>query len=496
MTPTDHLEHQAQTRARHVAFISENEIWNYQRLASESERLARALVTRGVRQGDRVALHMANLPEMATAYFACFRVGAIACPINNRLKTAELRPLLQRLQPVLYIGQSQLYPEVADIAPTVLASDRRFIVGGTVEDGRARLWASLFESTAETSISGDRDVNLPAVLLTTSGTTGQPKFVTHTPATLAAITNAWAHLGLKNQQMAMHCLPMVHASGLYTFLACVRFGVPMVLVERFDPDAVLDAIEVHRCTWLPGLPFMFAALVENQRARPRRVNSLRLCLTAGDVCPAQLQQDFPHLFGVPLRSFWASTEAVGLSYGLQRGPVSRIARGTQIRLVDGDGIPVPRGEVGELLIRAANVTVGYWNGPGCIDDATDDGWFPTGDLMRRGEGVDLWFVSRKKELIVRGGSKISPIEVENVLRTHPAVRDIAVIGVPDVVLGQRVAAFVELTDSASSEALDDILASAKRQLADYKVPETLKVVNRVPKNALGKIDRNSLSAML
>jgi acyl-CoA synthetase (AMP-forming)/AMP-acid ligase II len=153
------------------------------------------------------------------------------------------------------------------------------------------------------------------------------------------------------------------------------------------------------------------------------------------------QQDFPLLFSVPLRSFWASTEAVGFSYGLQRGPVSRIARGTQIRLVDGDGIPVQRGEVGELLIRAANVTIGYWNGPGRIDDATHDGWFPTGDLMRRGEGVDLWFVSRKKELIVRGGSKISPIEVENVLRAHPAVRDIAVVGAPDVLLGQRVAAF-------------------------------------------------------
>jgi long-chain acyl-CoA synthetase len=222
---------------------------------------------------------------------------------------------------------------------------------------------------------------------------------------------------------------------------------------------------------------------------------MRFCLVAGDVCPAQLQQDFPNMFGPLLHSFWGSTETFGtFTFGLQPGPVSRPAPGTQFRLVDDKGELAPRGEVGELLVRGPSVTVGYWSGPGQID-APSDGWFHTGDLMREGEKHELWFVSRKKDLIIRGGSNISPIEVERVLMAHPAVCDAAVIGIPDVILGQRVVGLVKLADNSGKSILDDILANAKARLADYKVPEWLEVVNEIPKNALGKIDRKSLLAM-
>ena len=264
----------------------------------------------------------------------------------------------------------------------------------------------------------------------------------------------------------------------------------MVLVERFDPDAVLDRIELHGCTWMLVLPFMCDALLECQRKQPRKVSSLRHCICGGDVFPIQLQVDFEATFGAPLRNIWATTEAVGaLRPGLQPGPVTRIAPGAQVRLVDDEGRNVPRGEVGEFLVRGPYVTVGYWVGPDRIDDATRDGWYYSGDLMRQGEGDELWFIGRKKDIIIRGGSNISPVEVERVLLSHPLVRDAVVFGMPDPVLGQRVAAVVQLSSAVGDAALGAILKDTRRQLADYKAPERLWAVDAVPRNPLGKVDR-------
>lgn len=498
MTPIEALYHFTETRPKNVAFIKDKEIWTYERLATEVDRLARGLIEPGVRKGDRVALHMANLPELVLAYHACFRVGAIAAPLNIRFKTAELRPLLQRLRPALYIGQAVLYSQVASIDYSILASNSRFVVDGCVKDPWVQPWTRLFAETNGEPVRVAPDVDAPAVLLTTSGTTGQPKFVIHTSATLSKTAESSEHWDLDNDQISTLFCPMVHVSGLFTMLACIRFGVPFVLFERFDPDAVLDAIERHRCTWVLGLPFMFAALLHHQRARARNVKSLRTCLVGGDVCPPQLQDQFPAVFGIPLRSLWAATEAIGgsLTYGLQPGPVSRIVPGAQVRLVDNNHVLVARGEVGELVVRGPHVTVGYWACPGQIKDAPKEGWFHTGDLMRQDENGDLWFVSRKKHLIIRGGSNISPVEIERVLMAHPAVRDAAVVGVPDPDLGQRVAGFVQLADSAQSVDLNEILAFATERLADYKVPETLEIVDEIPRNTLGKIDRRLLLTMI
>ena len=164
--------------------------------------------------------------------------------------------------------------------------------------------------------------------------------------------------------------------------------------------------------------------------------------------------------------------------------------------MDDNQLLVPQGEVGELLVRGPHVTIGYWAGPGQIKDPPKEGWFHTGDLMRQDEKGDLWFVSRKKHLIVRGGSNISPVEIERVLMAHPAVRDAAVVGVPDPDLGQRVAGFVQLADSAQSVVLNEILDFATERLADYKVPETLDIVGQIPRNALGKVDRQLLLTMI
>jgi long-chain acyl-CoA synthetase len=478
-------------------FAKDNELWTWRRLTSEVNRLSRGLSGLGIQPGDRVALHMPNLPEFVVAYLACFQVGAIAAPLNIRLKKAELEPLLQRLRPSLYIGQAALYSQIVSVDASILAANRRFVVDGPVSDRRAQPWSNLLGATNGAPVRSIVDIDAPALLLTTSGTTSQPKFVTHTLATLRKTAQSFRHWDLDIDQTAAVAFPMAHASGCFTVLACLWSGVPFVLFERFDPDALLDGIEFHRCTWLGGLPFMYGALLRSQQTRARIVDSLRTCLVGGDVCPLQWHEQFSSTFGVPLRSVWAATEACAcLTYGLEPGPISRLVNGTEICLVNDHHAPVAMGEIGELVLRSPNVTIGYWAGPGLIEDAPKDGWFYTGDLMRQDEKGNLWFVSRKKYLIIRGGSNISPVEVEQVLTSHPAVQDAAVIGAPDPELGERVAAFIQLRGTDPQRVkLKDIRRYLAERLADYKIPEQLKVVSEIPRNGLGKIDRKALNSL-
>src|SRR6516162_9554937 len=271
VTPSGTFYQRVETGREKVAFTTDKEIWTYGRLGIEVERLAHGLVERGLQKDDRVALHMANLPELVIAYHACFKLGVIAAPLNIRFKAAELKALLQRLRPSLYVGQAALYSQLASIDSSILASNARFIVDGSVNDPRVQPWTELFAETNGRPIPVSPDVDAPAVLLTTSGTTGQPKFVIHTLATLSKAAEAFKHFDLDSNQITALFCPMVHASGLFTMLACIRLGAPFALVERFDPEVVLDAIERHRCTWVVGLPFMFGALLHQQRARARSI---------------------------------------------------------------------------------------------------------------------------------------------------------------------------------------------------------------------------------
>jgi long-chain acyl-CoA synthetase len=476
--------HQARTRPKSTAFVFHEEVWTYERLAAAAERLTCGLVARGIGPGDRVALHMTNRPEMVVAYYACFKLGAIAAPLRTAFTFAELASLLQRLKPALYIGETSLYQNVAPIDVSILAPNKRFIVNGTFEDHGIQPWEMLFDEVADANSLVSPAHYEPAVLINTSGTTGQPKLVIHTPETLSeSVDLIVKHRGVSDDDVVVMSSPMAHMSGLIGFLSNIASGARFVLLQGFDADKVLDTIEGHRCTWCVGFPAQYAALLESQRARPRNLESLRICMTGADACPVDLQQQVTTIFGAPLYNIWGATEVAGsLTFGLRHGPNMRIAKGAQVKLIDDNGADVAHGEVGELLIRGANVFVGYWNDPQATEESLKAGWYHTGDLMRRGEGDELWFVSRKKDIIIRGGTNISPVEVEQALvAAHPAVEQAAVVGIPDAVLGQRVFGFVKLADGTSDTVLSEILGNVATRLAAYKVPEALRVVDELPR---------------
>jgi acyl-CoA synthetase (AMP-forming)/AMP-acid ligase II len=375
--------------------------------------------------------------------------------------------------------------------------DKRYIVGEPVKGCGTQPWEMLFGGVTGDALPVSSALHEPAALLNTSGTTGQPKFVIHTPATLSeTVALMIRHWGFTDDDIIIEPLPMAHMSGLIVLLSNIARGVPFVLLESFDADAVLDAIERHRCTWCLGFPAHYAALLDRQRARPRNLASLRIGLTGADACPLSLQERVFAELGFPLYNIWGATEVVGsVAHGLQPGPVTRIVHGAQVRLIDDNGAEVRRGDVGELLIRGPNVFAGYWNDALATAGSLKVGWYHTGDLMRRGDGDELWFVSRKKDIIIRGGTNISPAEVERVLGNHPAVHEAAVVGVPDDVLGQRVFGFVKIPGVVRPTIVAEILAFAAKQLASYKVPDGLGVVDDFPRNALSKVDRNALMAM-
>lgn len=481
-----------------LVFISNGDPWTLARLDVAVDRLAAGMVAVGIRSGDRVALHLRNGPEIAVAYLACFRVGAIAAPLNLRIKQAELEDVLQRLRPRLYLGQRDLYVHVAGIDRSLLSDAARYLVDAdstTVAQGGPQSWAKLNCYHDLVLPIGSIDRHAPAVLLMTSGTTGQPKFVAHSLKSLTDDADRGRYFGMgRGQQMAMP-LPMVHISGLWLLLVALRRGMQLVMCDA-DPAIILDTVEQYRCNAICLLPALASGLIEAQRTRPREVSCLHLAVSGGDAPSGGQQAAWAKVFPCELHSFWGATEAIGsFTYGALRGAVSRLCPNTQMRLMDEDGADVQIGEAGEMLLRGPHVMLGYWTFPGMLT-GLEDGWYRSGDLMRQDAEGAVWFVSRLKDLIVRGGSNISPVEVEAAIATHPAVAEVGVAGVDDPVLGQRVMALVRVREGATSFVLSDIMAAISGRLADYKLPERLFAVGSLPRNGNGKLDRRQLTAML
>lgn len=497
VAPFDALLHQIKTKPTATAFIYKGKVWTYARLGEEVVRLARGLTLSGVESGHRVALHLQNGPEMIAAYYACFQLQAIACPLRSIANMEEVGPLLRRLAPAIYLGDAALYEKIASVDETTLPRDRRIVVNGAGMDG-LRSWSQLLARSGERAPIRHSKHDAAAVLINTSGTSALPKIVAHSRTTLARsaflIATNW---NLSDDDIMTAYLPLAHIGGLMSMLCCVQLGLPFVLFAQFDADDVLDGIERYRCSWSVGFPAHYAALLEAQWARSRDISSLRICLSAADVCPLELQVAVSKCFKTPLFNLWIATEAVGsLTYGLKPGPVVRLAKGAKIRIVDEDGEDVAGGQPGELLIRGSNVFMEYWTDLDATREVLRGGWYHTGDIVRRGEYGDLWYVSRKADIIVVGGANVSPLEVEAVLLDSPlAVAEAAVVGVPDPELGQRVFGFVTLVKGADSSVECEILRWAAANLANHKVPTKLVILGKMPRNASSNVDRNALKAI-
>ena len=468
--------------------ICDDQVVSYGALDRSTEALAYWLLSKGLEPGDRVALHWCNSIDLVKLYFACFKAGLIAVPVNNRMKASEIAYVLKHSKAKLCFSQLELAPiseQVRSECPDLKSIHTALPVLDSMQPDIAHL----------PSISPE----LVAAILYTSGTTARPKGVMHTHVSLIAQTGMASILGLNGNDTLLAATQMVHIAALScVLLSGVACGATVVLLATFDPAQCLDLIERRRCSFLVVLPAMLRFVVEEQDARPRDVRSVRLCLAGGDSVPVTLQEGFRTLFGVPVRELFGMTESAPITcireHGLRNGSVGPALDIVDTRVADTTGTALGDNQVGELQVQSPGNCVGYWDDARATAATFADGWLRTGDLVRRDPDGFFWFEGRLKQIIVRGGSNISPQEVEEVLYQHPAVLEACVVGTPDPVYGEKVIAFVALRDGVISgeRKLQDFVCS---RIAEYKTPERIIFLTNLPKGLTGKVERRALKEL-
>ena len=467
-------------------------VLTYTDLDRRSAAVAAMLAAREVRPGDRIAVMLPNVPEFAVVYYAILRAGATVVPMNPLLKEREVTYCLGDSQArMVFAGEG--CAEAANAGAARAAIDCTI-----VEDG----FIAALPVPAERGVR-DREPSDTAVILYTSGTTGQPKGAELTHANLA--TNVEVAAGdlfrLGPDDVIFGGLPLFHSFGQTCGLnAAIATGACLTLVPRFNPDVVLDVLARHGVTVFEGVPTMYVALLAaaDAMAGLPRFDALRVCVSGGAALPVEVLHDFEEKFECTiLEGYGLSETSPVASFNhpdrpRKAGSIGTPIRGVEIRVVDNTGTDVPPGEVGEIAIRGHNVMKGYWRRPSETAEAIPDGWFRSGDLARVDDDGYLFIVDRKKDLIIRGGHNVYPREIEEVLYEHPAVLEAAVVGIADPTLGEEIGAAVVLRPEAT-DTVESLQAYVKGQVAAYKYPRRIWLLDALPKGPTGKVLKRSIS---
>ncbi|MYR06660.1 AMP-binding protein [Gordonia sp. SID5947] len=460
---------------------------------SAAARVATLLDRQGIGPGDRVGIMLGNTPAFALAFYGILRRGAIAVPMNPLLKAREIEFYLTNT------GATALFatPLFADEARAAAAAADSHL--WLVDDaGLTELVADLPEQSSPVECD-DADT---AVILHTSGTTGKPKGAELTHGGLArnAEVTARTLIGIEFGDVVMGCLPLFHVFGLTCGMnTSVLVGATLTLIPRFDPRTAVQVIERDQVTVFLGVPTMYAAMLGvAQEFEPSATASLRTCASGGASLPVQVLGDFEKAFGcMILEGYGLSETSPVASFNhpdreRKAGSIGTPIEGVRMRVVDSEGNEVTAGEPGEIQIAGHNIMKGYWNLPDATAAAIDsDGWFSSGDIGRVDEDGYFFIVDRKKDLIIRGGYNVYPREIEEVLYEHPAVAEVAVVGIPHESLGEEIGAAVALKRDAATDPAE-LVEFVKERVAAYKYPRHIWFLPELPKGATGKILRREI----
>ncbi len=487
-----------------VALRFGDRAWTYAELDAATDRVAQALLAAGVRAGERVAVFLPNCPELVLCYFACFKTGAVAVPLNYRYKADEARYAIEHSGATTLVVHSSLAREVEGLPLAALGVGRRYLAGGAAPGPFTR-FDVLLAGPAGPVPAPAIDEHQPAAVLYTSGTTARPKGVTYTHGTLGHNCRIQtATFAFRPDDVHLVSTAACHAAAFTgQFLPGFHSGGTCVLTHLPTPEEVVRAIAAHGVTRTQMLPASVEDLVEYLEAhRPARLASWRCCTAGGDVVPLELHRRFKEAAGFEITELYGMTEVLSCvtnpPFGPKRpGSIGLPATDTRLRVVDEQDQDVPAGREGELLVQSPAMMTGYWNDPEATARALRGGWMHTGDLARQDADGYYWFVGRRKEIIIRAGSNISPLEIEEVLDDHPAVHLSGVVGLPDRHLGQVVAAFVALRPEVSPRPTEeDLRRYLAERIAAYKVPERITFVAELPLSPTGKVDRQRLHALV
>jgi long-chain acyl-CoA synthetase len=457
----------------------------------QAHRLAHGLRTRGVQRGDRVLLLAKNKPEWIATLLAGLQIGAIVVPVNPALTASEVGYIVEHSAPTVIVAD-------ADLAAVAGAQANVIAFGG---DG-ADAWLDVVAASQPLADFADCQPNDPAVIFYTSGTTGRPKGVLLAHAALLATADITAQnfqLGPQDSSLIPNSLSFIYPLMINCF-GCLRSGATIVLQDRFHPELALRAIEQQRITIFMGVPTMYTMMLNWAQDKQVEIGSLRFCVSAGASLSWKVVQRFKERFGVTIYDLWGQTEGTPItSYDpareAQGRPEScgRALAGCRVRIVDDHGNDLPPEGVGEVLLTGPNVMLEYYKNPEATADTLRDGWIHTGDLGKLDADGYLYIVGRKRDMIIRGGANIYPVEIEEALYTHAAVDECAVVGVPDELYGEQVKAYV-VVKSGQSVSVDALRQHCIGRLADYKVPKEVEFIAELPKGPTGKILKRVLTA--
>ncbi|MCX2926271.1 class I adenylate-forming enzyme family protein [Streptomyces sp. NEAU-W12] len=489
---TQLLERNRQCHPDRLALVDERRRLTWTQFHDRVLELARGLADLGIERGDRVAVLSRDRVEVLEAYFALARLGALFVPLNHSLAVPEVAGIVERVGAVAVLGESELL----DRHPGLPASVRI----------RMALDKPAFEALG--TLAAERDLpevadTDPIAVLHTSATTGQAKGVTVDGASFRAIALGWLVMARPTGDIVMvNCCPLYHGS-MVVSLTYLAAGATIVLMPGFTPQRALAAVEEHRATHMWLVPQMLRFMLQAKGAGRTDLSSLREVLYGAAPMPPDVYADAVERLGCGFRQVYGMTEVGGPFVTLgpdehpapgdvtARIPCGRVVPGMSARAVDGTGRELPRGEIGEIVVRGPGVMQGYWNDPEATREITLDGWIKTGDLGFVDEAGRIHLVDRTKDVIIRAGQNVYPSEIERALVSHPAVRDAAVVGMPDEDYGEVPLAYVVAEPDTRAT---DLLAHVGQQLAPYKRPRRVEFIEQVPRNPAGKIVKKLLRA--
>jgi long-chain acyl-CoA synthetase len=483
------LEQRAEENAEKIFLFSESDgrQWTYAEFNKSINRAANMLKANGIGRGDVVSLLLPNSAEYIIAYFACFKLGAIANPVNSLLKAEEIEFVVRNSEAKLLLADSQFTLTIENISlPNVISFDDEKIA------------ESFSEDLENTSVKTDDE----AIIIYTSGTTGKPKGCLLTHGNLIANAKQIVQwLGFNETDRLLTIMPLFHMNAVsVTTMTALYASASTVVSPKFSASKFWQIISDYEITSFGSVATMLSMLLQkNQESRVevQRPKSLRFAMCGSAPVPAEVLKRFEETFGCLV------IEGYGLSESTCRStfnPPNENRRpgscgkpiGNEMKVFDENDREVPNDELGEVVLRGENVFKGYFKNDEATAKAFRSGWFHTGDIGYRDADGFFYIADRKSDMIIRGGENIYPREIDELLYTHPAVQSAAVIGVPDELYGEDVAAFVVLKTYATASE-EDLINFCKAHLADFKCPKKVYFVDDIPKGATGKLLKRELA---
>ncbi len=469
----------------------------YAQFDSVTDRLAHGFKSLGLRKADRVALLHPNQSDFILCYVGVLKAGGAAVPINSLYTTPEIKFILNDSEARFLVTTKELSEKVKNIESEISTLEQIIIkvTDQTLEEALSEMIGPLGGIDILIDTYDPDDL---AIVFYTSGTTGKPKGVmlTHRNLTFGGANVAQSY-GLREDDVTIAVLPLVHVfANASPVLGSFSSGGTVIVMKQFKTHHVYEAIERYNITWFPGVPTMFNYLLSDFASNTRNLSSLRMGLSGGASLPVESLREFEGKFKAGILEVYGLTESTGLVtanpiYGVRKpGSIGITVSGVQTKVVAESGEECAPGEVGELLFRGPNATVGYWNRLDEINKRIKDGWVHTGDHVYKDEDEYFFLVGRESELIVSGGFNIYQKEIEAVLSSHPDIHEVAVIGVADKHKGEIPKAFIALKPGV--EANKEVLMNhCSQNMAVYKIP-MIEFVRELPKTPVGKIAKNML----